>query len=149
MTTRQLKCAQVRIGNNEIVLVLGKNDTRELALEVALLLFGLTDGLLVNATGDQAMFIARHPDPAEVRGRVDHSDAARVDVLLARNQLEFIQAALLRAYRDGVAEVDHIHAEVTRQTGVYDVTLVFEHHRGPLPLDEAMRLFLGDPEGPS
>jgi hypothetical protein len=68
------------------------------------------------------------------------SDGA-VNVALGKNQAEYLQATLLRAYCDEVAEVNHWHIEGDRDGTSFDLTIMFHAFREPMSAEEAALFF--------
>jgi hypothetical protein len=46
---------------------------------------------------------------------------------------------LLRAYRDGLAEANHVHLDGTRQKHPFSLTFFFELYREPMSGEEAIK----------
>jgi len=63
-----------------------------------------------------------------------------LSILLSVNQLEYLCASLLKAYRDQVAETSHIHIEGVCDQKDYDLTIMFENFREPLTPEQASKL---------
>jgi hypothetical protein len=71
------------------------------------------------------------------RAAVLRLSADRMMFSLSRNQAEYLEATLLRAYRDEMAEVNHIHLEGELDGSSYDLTLLFDVSRPPMSPEEA------------
>ena len=94
---------------SEIVLELSQADVAVLALELALVLGGFANGVsVVSGSSKLALRVAEQGPATTVFTR---EASGRVECSLSRDNAEYLQATLLRAYRDGMAEVNHIHVE--------------------------------------
>ena len=74
------------------------------------------------------------------RGLFSGLDGTELRLALPKVTIEYLQAVLLRAYRDGMAEIGHVHIE----TNAADLTLLFSVSAPPMSADEAMRLLEED-----
>lgn len=63
-------------------------------------------------------------------------DAVRFE--MGTNHAGYLRVVLLRAYRDGWAEVNHVHIEAVLGDKLYDLTVMLELLRGPTPGEDAM-----------
>lgn len=106
-------------------------------LEFCLLLEGLADSLRLGTASGAAVLLDLTDGRDVGKAKVDRGAADVVSFLLGINQAEYVQAVLLRAYCDGVAEVSHIHVQGSLGDTPFDLTLLFERHREPLSADEA------------
>ncbi len=66
--------------------------------------------------------------------------SGKIIFVLSTNQLEYLCAFLLRAYRDNTAEVNHIHIEGEKSGEAFDLTLFFSDFVDPLTPEEAFKL---------
>jgi hypothetical protein len=105
-------------------------------LELALLVHEAVTGLeLVSASDQRVVLTVDEGTTWAITG-----DPGPVVFALGRNQVEHLHATLLRAYRDGVAEVDHVHVE-PRTDGVdVALTIVFDEFAPPMSPEAAARL---------
>ncbi len=124
----------------EVVVEVRAAAVSTLALEFCLLLEGLADSLRLGTASGTAVLLRLTDGEQLGKATVERSAANVVSFQFGRNQAEYVQAALLRAYRDGVAEVSHIHVEGSLGDTPFDLTLLFECHREPLSADEARAL---------
>jgi hypothetical protein len=107
-------------------------------LELALLVHEAVTGLeLVSASGQRVVLTVDEGTTWAITG---DRGPDRVEIALGRNQVEHLHATLLRAYRDGRAEVDHVHVE-PRTDGVdVALTIVFDEFAPPMSPEAAARL---------
>lgn len=130
---RFLRNDTVSVGALEVTLEVTQVD--ELAMELMLLIEGLVDSVQIgNDHATIALSVGRVSPPRQGRASVSET---RVAAHLAKNQAGFLRNMLLRAYRDGLAEVNHTHLTLTTAAGEYDLTLMFPHHKEPLSPREA------------
>lgn len=54
-----------------------------------------------------------------------------------RNQIEYLHATLLRAYRDEKAPVNHVHIEAHSEGAGFDLTVLFKVYASPMSPNEA------------
>jgi hypothetical protein len=59
---------------------------------------------------------------------------------LSRTQATYMQATLLRTYRDEMAAVDHVHIEGFMRESPFDLTLFFALSRPPMTPEEIEKL---------
>ncbi|MEZ4306427.1 MAG: hypothetical protein R3F14_00040 [Polyangiaceae bacterium] len=133
---------EVLSNSAEVVLELTPREVETWALEVELLLRGLSDRLTVRGDGGKHVVLTLDKGAASGRGRALRPDEHTFRFDLPANQLGYLQRALLVAYRDGVAEVNHIHIETDAGAGTFDLTVMFEVYRPPMPGEEATRRLL-------
>jgi hypothetical protein len=129
------------IGAAEVVVELHQQDVRGLALEVTLLVSGMIPALTLRSAGGQRLVLTLSPQ--EKFSRVQRLAPAHLNFELGTTQGEYLQAVLLRAYRDEMAEVNHIHLEGNEGDRAMDLTLLFHVYRMPMSAEEAMKL-MGD-----
>lgn len=67
-------------------------------------------------------------------------DASITEVAIPMNQVEYLQFTLLRALRDSIAEMEHIHLEGSRNSEQFNITLFFENYSQPFDPEEAAKL---------
>jgi hypothetical protein len=110
-----------------------------LSMELNLLLHSMTNSITL--TSPQKLTMNLKLGAPEKWTIVENLAPSSVSFLLSRNEAEYIQAVLLRAYRDKVAEVDHIHIEGrTVQDHGFDLTLMFQTYMPPMSPQEAAKL---------
>lgn len=130
--------SETLVGPSESVVEVAHDEVGLLALEITLLLERLVDCLTVNdpqGFGMMLVVASRQGGAA-----VSHAGTKRLSVELGRSQGEHLQAVLLRAFRDGAAEVNHVHLEGELEGRQYDLTIMFEVSQPPMSPDEAARL---------
>ena len=131
---------EVLLGSAEAVIELPTRAVGALALEITLLLEGLAKTLRIGPGKGptlQLMVIESHPAAKAV---VTCESVEFVSFAVNRNQAEYLQAVLLRAYRDQMAEVNHVHIEGTCNGSPFDLTVMFEAFREPMSAEDASRL---------
>ncbi len=127
------------LGAAEVVVELADMNVVSLSMELNLLLHSMTDSITL--TCPQKTKITLKLGAPKKWTIVEGHTRSSVSFLLSRNEAEYIQAVLLRAYRDKMAEVDHIHIEGrTIQDDAFDLTLMFQTYRPPMSPEEAARL---------
>lgn len=130
------------LGAAEAVVELADMDVVRLSMELSLLLHSMTSSITLACP--QKKTINLKLGAPEKWTIVEGLTQSSVSFLLSRNEAEYIQAVLLRAYRDKVAEVDHIHIEGrTIQDDGFDLTIMFQTYMPPMSPEEAARL-MGD-----
>ena len=118
------------VGDSEVVIDVAQRMVISLTLEVTLLLCGMASLLSFRCVNGQRVDVAIGArDP---RALVDMISPSHIRFELPRNQAEFLQAVLLRTYRDEMAEVNHIHLEGYLSGDPFDLTFVFEVHQPSL-----------------
>lgn len=126
----------------EVVIDLSIDETNTLALEIALLLQSMAQWVRLRCPRGGKIDIAL--GSSEKSTIVDNLATSHVRFQLDRHSAEYIQAVLLRAYRDKMAEVDHIHIDGrTIQDDAFDLTLMFQTYKPPMSPEEAARV-MGD-----
>lgn len=131
------------IGPGELVLEVSKNEFGKWALEFTLLLEGLAKIIEIRPDGKFWIRISLSADPQAYRLVALKSGNGDVEFVLPRNQAENLQAVLLRAYRDEMAEVNHVHAEGHMDGKPFDLTMMFDVYQPPMTAEEAEREILG------
>jgi hypothetical protein len=122
-------------------------DPEELLVEVSLLEFGpaaLEMTLLAGNLIPQAAFQDRNGRRLTFsvlasdakRGEFSGLDSRNIQLSIPIVTVKYLQAVLLRAYRDGMAEVDHVHVETTS----IDLTFLFAVSAPPMSGEEAGRI---------
>jgi hypothetical protein len=131
------------VGDAEVVLELSHDEVRGLAVEVTLLVLGLISKLRLRSRRNQRVDLTRASEARDMRAIVRVLAADHVTFELPENQLEYLQMVFMRAYRDDMAEVNHVHLEGVCEDRQVDLTFLFETFKPPLSPDEAKRL-MGD-----
>ncbi len=132
----------VSFRQTELIVELEQGDVKTWALDVTLLLQGLVESLIVRSSDEREVVLSLQ---SEGEGFAKRTIASRIgpskmQFEMSRTQAKFFQAVLLRAYRDGEAEVDHIHIEGELGETPYDLTVAFRTSRPPMSAEEAARL---------
>lgn len=132
---------EIIIGTAEIVVELAQADVASLTIELTLLLCAMSSALTLRSPArEQVELTLESPD---VWGRAKKLAANHVRFDLSRNQAEYLQAVLLRAYRDQMAEVNHVHLEGTNGNETMDLTLLFQVYKPPMSAEAAAKA-MGD-----
>ena len=121
----------VVMGPGELVLEVSQNEFGKWALEFTLLLEGLTK-ITDMRIGKNRICISLSNDLHADRLLAKKSGNGDFEFILPRNQAEYLQAKLLRAYRDEMAEVNHVHAEGFLDGKPFDLTMMFDVYRPPM-----------------
>jgi hypothetical protein len=126
------------MGPTEVVVSLAEADVTPLCLEFALLLLGETAALQLQS-GEERLDLeiakkSQQPQASFARGK-----ARGLRCTLDRDGLEYLQATLLRAWRDGAAEVDHLHLEGALAGSGHDLTVRFAKAQAPMTAAQARR----------
>lgn len=130
--------APIVVEASEVIIEVAVEEFDRMALELTLLATKLvTETTFHDPSG--LHFTIRLLASQARRGAFTESDNKRLILDLPAVTVGYLQAVLLRAYRDGMAEVDHVHVETT----TVDLTLLFAAYQPPMGADEAKRL-LGD-----
>ncbi len=132
-------------GQEEVVLEVEQAEVGALALELTLLLMKLTESISISSPEGHAIYLSLQDEPEELAKRTKVASVAekRLNFALSRTQAGYLQATLLRAYRDEMAEVNHIHIEGTLRGAPFDLTIFFQTSRPPMSPEEIERL-VGD-----
>lgn len=129
---------RILAGDSEIVVEISQAEVPAIALDVALLLGGLADSLSL-VSGAAKLNIRVSPQRTTATN-FDRDEHGRVECVLSRDNAEYIQATLLRAYRDGMAEVSHVHVDGKFRGNDFDLTLMFDTARPAMTPEEAERI---------
>lgn len=124
------------LGTSEVVLEVPHALVSGLALELALLTAGLSDSVRLVAKTGAAIVLSLGEGLTSRADRAE--DEASFEI--ARNQAEYLLMVLLRAHRDGTAEVNHVHIEGISSQSSFDLTILFELSAPPMTPEEAKKL---------
>lgn len=128
------------LGSAEIVLELEQSVVASMALELTLLLAGLSSSLRLGPSAGPAIIMKLVPGDRVSKAAVTLAADGALSFVLGTNQAEYLQTVLLRAYRDEAAEVNHVHIEGERDGLAFDLTVMFGVFREPMSAEEAKRL---------
>lgn len=122
----------------EIVVSLTEAELAPLCLELALLLLSETTALQLQA-GEERLDLevakkSQHPQASFTYGK-----SRTLRCAIDRDGLEYLQATLLRAWRDGIAEVDHVHIEGLLAGAGHDFTVRLAKARPPVSASQARK----------
>lgn len=114
------------------------------ALELTLLLEGLSEMLVISTPAGYRISLSvqkrEEKGRFEARTKVTQVDSMRMTFELARTQAMYMQATLLRTYRDEMAAVDHVHIEGFLRDLPFDLTLFFAAARPPMTPEEIEKM---------
>jgi hypothetical protein len=113
------------------------------ALEIMLLSGAFAEEVVVHLGDGWTIALRMSGDPEARRSAFTSTGERSYTCVLSRTQLGYVQGTLLRAYRDEVAEVNHIHVEGLLGDSPFDMTLMFERYREPMSPEEAEKAILG------
>jgi hypothetical protein len=122
-------------GATEAVLELTPQEVGVLALEVTLLLESMVVAVTIQAADGARIELALNE--AHKWGEAKRVSDRHVRYALGRNQIEYLHATLLRAYRDEKAPVNHVHIEAHSEGAGFDLTVLFKVYASPMSPNEA------------
>jgi hypothetical protein len=125
----------------EAVVELAQQEVGTFALELTLLVTAMTDSVSLRSPGGKRIELII--GKSEKWGKVAKVSRTQLRFELSHNEAEYLQAVLLRAYRDEMAEVNHIHIEARFDDESFDFTLLFQAYKPPMSPEEAARV-MGD-----
>jgi hypothetical protein len=128
------------VGAGEVVIELKQGVIGSFALELALLLSGLVQSLRIQPSKGPQLLVTLTDGERVSKANMTPEPPDTVRLKIGRNQAAYLQAALLRAYRDQMAEVDHVHIEGQCNGTPFDLTVMFEFARVPMTPEEAQKL---------
>lgn len=134
-----LDCESVQ-GSREAVIELPQAALANVALELTLLIAGLAEALRLQPSKGPAISVTLLADDCVTKAVVTSASDGALAFALGRNQAEYLQAVLLRAYRDQMAEVNHVHIEGEQQGTAFDLTVMFAVSREPMSAEDAQKL---------
>jgi hypothetical protein len=146
-----MRCFRIKsdplVGQAELVLETEQAEVGALALELTLLAEGLSEAVVIlTPTGHRISLSIQEKEEKgrlEARTKVTQVDPKRIAFELSRTQAMYMQATLLRTYRDEMAAVNHIHIEGFMRELPFDLTLFFALSRPPMTPEEIEKL-VGD-----
>jgi hypothetical protein len=126
-------------GDSEVIFELSPAETILIALEITLLLNGISDGVKIGtSTGP---YIELTVNVSEKWAKAAMKAKNRIAFEIGKNQVEYLQMTLLRAYRDKVAEVNHVHIDGTLGEKEMNLTVMFKESAPPMSGEDAKRIF--------
>ena len=128
--------------DNELVIELSPNQYGALSLELTLLVESLTSVLLLELSDDSTIALSIHDELGdyEHRAKVTKLKHNKTAFEMSPSQTEYLQATLLRNYRDGISAVGHVHIEGLFQQRDFDLTVMFASYAEPMSEDDARKL---------
>jgi hypothetical protein len=135
---------EIIIDATEVVAEVSQAEVALLVLELMLLLEGLVETVTLRSPEKATIVLTMLSECGEnVKGCVvSRSGKEKVRVEVPRTQAENLMAVLLRAYRDGMAEVNHVHLEGSLANTPYDFTIMFAAAKRPLAPEELKKAIL-------
>jgi hypothetical protein len=142
MKTPTIFEAETLVSNGEIVVEIEQEHVGTWALGITLLLESLAEQLqIISINGrERVLLMLQRSDPSAKETIVRRVERGGCSFIIATTQAQCLQAMLLRAYRDGVAEVNHMHIEGTLGESGFDLTFFFKSSQPPMSPAEAERL---------
>ena len=132
--TVKLGADRVLTSPSEVVVELDQDDVAILALELTLLLRRMSDLVsIVSGSNRLTLTLLDQAPPA----KFSRDAIGRIQCSLSRDSAEYLEATLLRAFRDGMADVNHVHVEGKLDGESFDLTLLFAVSRPPMTPEEA------------
>jgi hypothetical protein len=128
------------MGTTETVIELKQAAVGSIALEVALLLAGMVQSLRIRPSKGPQLIVTLIDSDRISKAVVTREPDNTVSFAIGRNQAEYLHAVLLRAYRDQMAEVNHVHIEGQSDAAPFDLTVMFEVAREPMTSEDAKKL---------
>jgi hypothetical protein len=125
---------------NEVVIELKQAAIGSFALELALLIAGLVQSLRIRPSRGAPLLLTLIDRDRVAKAVVAREPDDSVSFAIGRNQAEYLHAVLLRAYRDQMAEVNHVHIEGQLSGSPFDLTVMFEVAREPMTPEDAKKL---------
>lgn len=135
-----LLASEPLLESGEVVVELPQATVPTLALELSLLLGGLTDAVRLSGSSGAGVLLTIGGGDRVDKAQVSREGTEMVCFELGTNQAEYLQAVLLRAYRDGMFDANHVHIEGAIGDEPFDLTLLFELFRDPMSADDAIKL---------
>jgi hypothetical protein len=130
---------EIIFGQRETVVEIMQERFGVWTLEISLLLHGLVESITVRSPNGGALLLSLLEDKRPKRSAVSRIGTNKLRIELSRTQAEYLQAVLLRAYRDGMADVEHVHIEGELAGTTHDLTVFFGASRPPLSAEEAAK----------
>lgn len=140
MVTRAVRLpSELLHSDGEVVLELSQGMLGPVILELDLLLHAYVSEVQLRRSRGPSVRLRCSVDERHVPRvhRVPEGDFA---FDLARTDVEYMHGFLLRAYRDGMGEVSHIHVEARGEPGSFDLTVMLELYKPPMSAEDAKRL---------
>lgn len=128
------------VGDNEVVIESQQTHFATMALEMTLLLEGMVTSIKLRASTGPSIILTLIEGDKVAKTEVSTDADGTLIFTIGRNQAEYLQAVFLRAYRDGMAEVNHVHIEGNRNGDPFDLTVMFDSYGEPMTSEEADKL---------
>ena len=130
------------IGRDELIIEIPQKEVAKWALELTLLLGGFVEQTEVRLEDGSSVVFAISADSSADRTVMARKGEHAFSCELSRTQAGSFHATLLRAYRDEMAEVNHIHLDGFLGDAPFDLTLMFDTYRPPMSAKEAQERIL-------
>ena len=124
----------------EIVIEVPQGSIAALVMELDLLLDAMTASLFIRSNMGPSVRLTVLDCDWVGKATVARGSDGSVSFAIGRNQAEHLRATLLRAYRDGMAQVDHVHIEGQHDDAFFDLTFLFDVVQEPMTPEEAAEL---------
>jgi len=128
------------LGSAELVIEILQTEVARVALELTLLRLGHCDSVRIQAGGGTSVVLTMLAEDRVSKASVARGTDGSLSFALGINQVGYLQAVLLRAYRDEMAEVNHVHVEGVQAGQDFDLTLMFSVYQPPMSPEEVERL---------
>jgi hypothetical protein len=128
------------LSETEVVLELGGDSVATVALELTLVLEGLADSLRLSSRAGPSVVVSENSGDRVAKAEVARAADGSLTFRMGRNQVEYLRAVILRAYRDQMAEVSHVHIEGELGQAAFDLTVMFATYAAPMSPEEAAKL---------
>lgn len=142
--------SEVLRSRSEIVMEIGWSSVPLWALEIGLLANGMAESVRISGSDGFSVVLAgeqskrhqqRHAGSRHPRSVGEWRADQLLAVAMSNDAIGHLHAFLMRAYRDGMAEVSHIHIPVVVDDGELDLTFLFDVSTPPMsPQEMARRL---------
>lgn len=136
--TIKLGTDRLLVGGTEVIAEFNQAEVAVLALELTLLLCGLVE--VVNLVSGRLKLALRVSEEQSAAAVFSRNGAGQLQCRLSRDNAEYLQHKALRAYRDGMAEVNHVHVEGHLDGSGFDLTVMFSESAPPMTPEEAETL---------
>ena len=133
---------EIIASSNEMIIEVDQAYYATLGLELTLLVNKLCESLTIRGRNAQVIVLSIHSltDDYIGRTRIVCKSDTQMEFELSATQAEYLQASMLHAYRDKMAQVEHIHIEGYLDGKPYDLTVFFNSAVESLSEEEALEL---------
>ena len=129
---RQLSLrAPTLASEREVAIAIDGQEIGPVLVELSMLLCRISESVTFSAASGPSVEIRMMGDAKVSHGTCFDDSGRRVRFDLGKNQLEYLNATLLRMYRDSMSDVDHIHLDAVRDGTMVELTVYFDVIRPP------------------